>query len=59
MAISSQAAAPSRVVLQISNWQHAGLWRPSIVQPVFTILELRLVLKKLGRLALDDRRALE
>ena len=43
----------------ISQWQQAGLIRPSVVKSIFTTVEKGLALKKLGRLGQDDRRALK
>ena len=43
----------------VQGWQGAGLLKPSLIKPVITTIERRLILKKLGRLQGDDRDALE
>ena len=39
----------------ITEWKEAGLLKPSVVKPIFTTVEKGLVLKKLGRLGVEDR----
>lgn len=39
----------------IANWQAAGLLKPSVVKPVLTTIEQRLVIRKLGQLQEGDR----
>lgn len=58
MAISSQMRPPlsfGEVVVQ--HWRASGLLKPSVVKPVLTTIESGLVLRVLGRLSLEDRRA--
>lgn len=43
----------------IHQWKNAGLLKPSVIKPIFTTIEKRLVLKNLGRILEDDRLALE
>jgi len=59
MAITSRmrpSPAVGEVILTESK--AAGLLKPSSIKPVFTTIEKRLVLRKLGRLAADDRKTL-
>jgi mRNA interferase MazF len=42
----------------ITGWQEAGLLRPSVLKPILTTLDRSLVLRRLGRLVANDRRAL-
>ena len=42
----------------ISQWQSAGLLKPSVVKPVFATIEQRLVLRRLGALGPEDGAAL-
>ena len=59
MAVTSQLR-PQIVLgeVWISEWQAAGLLKPSAVEPVFATLEQTLVLCRLGALGPDDREAL-
>ena len=41
----------------LSDWQAAGLLKPSVVKPVFATLEQRLVLRTLGSLSAIDMAA--
>jgi mRNA interferase MazF len=41
----------------VSQWQAAGLLKPSVVKAVFATLEQRLVLRRLGAFVDDDRTA--
>jgi mRNA interferase MazF len=45
--------------LKIQDWQTAGLLKPSVVKPVVTTLENRLVIRQLGKLQDLDCEALE
>ena len=42
----------------ISDWQQAGLLKPSVIKPVFTTLEKAMVIKPLGQISDSDRTAL-
>jgi len=42
----------------VAKWKEAGLLRPSVFKPVLATIERGLVLRKLGRLADEDRAAL-
>lgn len=59
MAVTSQVrpvTAFGEVV--ISDWQKAGLLKPSVVKPVMTTVERRLIIRHLGQLEPVDRIAL-
>jgi len=59
MAVTSQIK-PSNVFGEVTiiQWKKAGLLKPSVVKPVLATIEKELVLKKLGRLVEEERRAL-
>jgi mRNA interferase MazF len=60
IAVSSQAnPASSFGEMTITNWKNAGLIKPSIIKPVLTTLDVKLVIKKLGRLEEPDYQALQ
>lgn len=55
MAITSQVRKPLNFgELEIVEWQKAGLLKSSVVKPVFTTIEERVVIKKLGNLEISD-----
>lgn len=39
----------------INNWKQAKLLKPSVIKPIFTTVEIKLILKKLGSLKNEDR----
>ena len=43
----------------ITDWQVAGLLKPSAIKPAISTIEQKLVLKKLGGLSSKDREAME
>lgn len=43
----------------VQEWKGAGLLKPSVLKPVITTIEQRLIIKTLGRLQEADRSALE
>lgn len=45
--------------MTISQWQQAGLLKPSVIKPIFTTVEKGLVLKKLGSMSDNDRKELK
>lgn len=60
MAVTSQikpASIIGEVVVQ--DWQEAGLLKPSAIKPVITTIEKPLVIKTMGRLKENDKKALE
>ena len=59
MAITSQVRNIGKTgETAISDWQEAGLLKPSTIKPVITTIEKDLVLKKLGYLSDNDRQSL-
>lgn len=59
MAITSQQGAAAYADnLIIQDWQAAGLLRPSLIKPIITTVEKRLILKKLGCLSAVDQQTL-
>ena len=60
MAVTSQTQTAKAVgEMTIMAWQKAGLVKPSVVKPVLTTVEKRLVLRRLGRLEANDCAALQ
>lgn len=57
-AVTSQPRGDRFGEVTIAEWRQAELLRPSVIKPVLTTLDRALVLRKLGRLAEADRRAL-
>ena len=59
MAVTSQLR-PSGALgeVLVGNWKAAGLIKPSAIKPVITTIEQALVLRKLGELMDEDRKAL-
>ena len=60
MAITSQIR-PAQVVGEIivTDWQGAGLLKPSAIKPVIATIERGLIIKALGRLKAEDLAALK
>ena len=60
MAVTSQILRPAGALgeVLISDWQGAGLPKASLIKPVLTTIEQRLILRKLGALQGDDIQAL-
>ena len=60
MAITSQIK-PSESFgdVKVAHWDKAGLVKPSVIKPVFTTIEKSLVLRRLGRLEIEDRENLK
>ena len=59
MAVTSQVRPTQTVgVVIVSDWQGAGLLKPSAIKPVIATIEKPLVIKMLGRLKNDDQAAL-
>jgi hypothetical protein len=52
MAVTSQPSKPTRAPddILITEWEKAGLLKPSLIKPVFATLERGLILRKLGEL---------
>jgi len=59
LAVTSQARAHAALgEAAVAKWKEAGLLRPSVLKPVIATIERGLVLRKLGRLADEDRATL-
>ena len=59
MAVTSQLRAdPGLVEMPVTQWEAAGLLKPSTIKPVVATLEQGLVLRRLGTLDLVDQAAL-
>jgi mRNA interferase MazF len=43
----------------VNNWQKSGLLKPSVIKPIFTTVEKKLILKKLGALDKEDQLSLK
>ena len=55
MAITSQVRKPLKDgEIELIEWQKAGLLKPSVVKPIFTTVEKKLILRKLGALEIVD-----
>jgi mRNA interferase MazF len=60
MAITSQINSVSSFgEVTITNWQIAGLIKPSTIKPILMTVESSLVIRKLGNLQKDDLQALQ
>ena len=59
MAVTSQVR-PTHTIgeVLITDWQGAGLIKPSVVKPVITTIEASLVLRRLGRLGAQEQLSL-
>lgn len=56
--LRSSASALAFAEAVLIDWQSAGLIKPSVFKPVFTTLEQRLVLRRLGRVSSNDAASL-
>ena len=55
MAVTSQVRKSSAFgEVPVTEWKEAGLLKPSVIKPVFTTIEKRLILRELGRLGKKD-----
>ena len=60
MAITGQARGAANIgEVEVVEWKKAGLLKASVVKPVLTTVEKRLVISKLGRLEASDRTSLQ
>jgi len=60
MAVTSQMRSADYFGdVAISDWRQAGLLKPSVIKPIFTIVEKGLILRKLGRIVTQDRSTLQ
>ena len=62
MAITSVVRNPNAALAfgeaSLTDWQAAGLIKPSVLKPVLTTIEQRLIIKQLGTLCAADANAL-
>ena len=59
MAITSQVRQPPAFgEVTIADWQAAGLIKPSVLKPIFTTIEQRLVVRTMGALTVADAKTL-
>jgi mRNA interferase MazF len=59
MAITSQVRpAPTVGEAAVIHWQAAGLLKPSVIKPLVTTIENKLVIRQLGTLQPDDQASL-
>ena len=59
LAVTSQVrTAPAVGEAAIGKWKEAGLLKPYVLKPLLATIEKGLVLRRLGRLEEEDRRAL-
>ena len=59
MAITSQVRQPPGFgEAHVTDWQAAGLIKPSVLKPVFTTIEQGLVVRTMGTLSATDLRTL-
>ena len=59
LAVTSQARPATGIgEAAVVKWKEAGLLKPSVLKPVLATIERSLVLRKLGTLEEEDRRAL-
>jgi mRNA interferase MazF len=59
LAVTSQVrTAPAVGEAAIAKWKEAGLLKPSVLKPFVATIEKGLVLRRLGRMEEEDRRAL-
>ena len=60
MAVTSRLHQVNKLVEKlVTDWQDAGLLKPSVFKPILATIENTLVLRKLGRLQQEDRHTLE
>jgi mRNA interferase MazF len=59
-AVTSQVRKPLKAgEIEINDWQNAGLLKSSVIKPVFTTIEKKLILRKLGELEKNDEENLK
>ncbi|MGG6265403.1 type II toxin-antitoxin system PemK/MazF family toxin [Leptolyngbya sp. AN03gr2] len=60
MAITSQTKPTNKIgEAAIADWQSAGLLKPSVIKPILTTIEPKLVLRTLGQLSQSDQQILQ
>ncbi len=59
LAVTSQVRPAAGIgEVAVAQWKEAGLLKPSVLKPVVATIERGLVMRKLGKLEEQDRRAL-
>jgi len=59
MAITTQVRPPGAIgEFEIVHWQEAGLFRPSLVKPIFATFQQNLIVRRLGALSSTDKKLL-
>ena len=58
VSLTSQASGERFGEVAIEQWQAAGLLKPTVIKPVYLTVEKTLVLGKIGKLQIEDRRRL-
>ena len=60
MAVTSQIK-PTPIIgeVMIQSWQDAGLLKPSVIKPVITTIEKKLVIQLMGKLKQNDLSSLQ
>lgn len=58
MAVTSQIRPANNFDIPVTDWQTAGLVKPSVAKPVIATIEKTLIIKRLGRLGEQDRKTL-
>ena len=58
MAVTSQLRPENAFDIPVQDWREAQLLKPSVVKPVIVTIEQVLVIRRLGRLSMEDREAL-
>ncbi len=59
MAVTSQVQRQGLGEIEVNHWQTAGLIKPSVIKPVITTIEKRLIIKTLGQLHEEDQQQLK
>jgi mRNA interferase MazF len=58
MAVTSQVRPGTFGEVKLADWKAAGLIKPSVVKPVITTIDAALVIRRLGRLRVEDQETL-
>ena len=59
LAVTSQVRPGDKIgEAAVTKWKEAGLIKPSVLKPLLTTIERRLIRRKLGSLVDEDRQAL-
>ena len=58
MAVTSQVRPENNFDVSVTDWQAAGLLKPSVIKPVIATIEKSLVIRRLGQLGETNRKTL-